>query len=112
MKALFKQPGVAAMAIPDEDNKPPARLSSVIKTSARNASLLFVIWTIIVLGKSFVDGKKPSKVIFKATRIASFLIVFMAVDIVVLLYWPKMSQNFVQAGLYYIATLLFSCLKP
>ena len=101
------------MAIPDDDHDShERRLSTAIKTAARHASLLFVIWAIIVLGKSFVDGKKPSKVSFNAKRIASFLLVFMAADIVVLLYWPKMSQNFVQAGLYYIATLLFACLKP
>lgn len=101
------------MAIPDdEEGSHVNRFSIAIKTAARHASLLFVMWSIVVLGKSFVDGKKPSKVSFNARRIASFLLVFMAADIVVLLYWPKMSQNFVQAGLYYIATLLFGCLKP
>ena len=95
----------------DEDEHHFRRLGLAVAEALKHASMLFVIWLIVLVGKYAMEGKDPSKVLNRTGRLLMFMAVFVLIDVVILTYWPKMSQNFVQAGLYYISTILFSCLK-
>ncbi|AUF82674.1 hypothetical protein TetV_592 [Tetraselmis virus 1] len=121
MSKVVKQPLVAsAMVVPapppsnTETKDEPGTVNKLVKTlklAVRHTSLLFLIWLAVLVGKYFIEGTNPSKLLNKTNKIVAFLTIFFVVDVFIITHWPKMSQNLIQAGMYYICTILFACLK-
>jgi hypothetical protein len=69
-----------------------------------------MIWSLVLLGRGVIDGSEI-KWSRRSKCIAGFSCLFVLIDLLILTYWPSMSQSLVQAGMFYICNKLFACLQ-
>jgi hypothetical protein len=105
----FPSPAMAAIMMTDEETPPKPTLADNTLMAFKHTALLTVIWIIVLTGKQIQAGVYHNWY-NKTTCFAGFAVLFVIIDIMLLTYWPNMSQNFVQAGMYYISNMLFACL--
>jgi hypothetical protein len=96
---------------PDGQTETPHGFLEASASAARHASMLFVLWLIVVLAKFSMGGAHPGRTLNSPGRLAYFLLAFAVADALIIAYWPKMAQSFSQAGVIFVATFLFACVQ-
>lgn len=108
------RPGTAAIFMDDgkEDGKGGSLLARLCAASAAaldHSVFLVALWTAAVVARQAIRGGEV-RVLKHAPKVAMFSVAYFVVDVAVALYWPDMTENLVQAGMFHIATVMFACL--
>lgn len=113
----LKKTGLAAIFMDDDENEtsgPPItrfRDAAVHAASSalNNTFFLVMLWTAAVVARQVIRGGEVH-VLKHAPKVAMFAAAYFLIDVSVALYWPDMTENLVQAGMFHIATVMFACL--
>ena len=109
-----KRTGIAAIFIDDKDKEAPRdaplrRISNAAAGALDHAVFLVMLWTAAVVARQLIRGGEVH-VLKHAPKVAMFATAYFIIDVAVALYWPEMTENLVQAGMFHIATVMFACL--
>ena len=102
-----KKAGFAAIFMTDEG--PAGSVLPAAVAALDHTVFLVSLWTAAVVSRQLIAGRKLM-VLGHARRVAMFAAAYFFIDVAVALRWPDMTENLVQAGLFHIATVMFSCL--
>eukprot|EP00873_Tetraselmis_striata_P033909 jgi/Tetstr1/454173/TSEL_041092.t1 len=108
--------GLAAIFMEDagatagpEPEPPRKGIADAARAALDHTVFLVTLWAAAVASKQLI--LTGTCTIFRhALKVLLFAASYFVIDLVVALQWPDMTENLVQAGLFHIATVMFSCL--
>lgn len=111
-----RRTGLAAIFMDDRDTEsreprepPGRRLAAAAADALDHSVFLVMLWAAAVVARQVIRGGEVN-VLRHAPKVAMFAVAYFTIDVAVALYWPEMTENLVQAGMFHIATVMFSCL--
>ena len=104
-----KRVGLAAIFLRDAKLFDGPEFVRVVAEAANNTVFLVLLWVVSVTSRQVIagDNVEVSKHLLK---VGMFATAYFLLNVLVALWWPQFTENLLQAGMFHIATVMFSCL--
>lgn len=112
---MARRAGLAVLAPDDEDDQTPpdalrpwpARAGPACSRAASHTALLLLLWAAVVCAKVWILGASSARAL-RAPTVVALAALYFATEVAVSLAWPDITEHLVQAGVFHIATVMFS----
>ena len=108
-EAAVKRGGLAAIFLDDVQLFDRSEFVRVVVEAANNTVFLVFLWVMSVTSRQAIAGDNV-EVGKHLAKVGMFATAYFLLNVLVALWWPQFTENLLQAGMFHIATVMFSCL--